>query len=219
MLSDTMALKHGLSRRGWVVICLASLTVAAAFGLRFLQRPNVVLDGRPVIVCLGDSLTAGNTAPADQSYPAWLQRRLDGAGYRYQVVNAGVSGDRVADGLARLRHDVLDLHPAIVIVDLGSNDPGHTPRDQWAAGLATIVQFIQRAHSRVILGGLDEPGMAEVYRAISTRFRVPLVWLTSGLWSRPGLWGDAHHPNGAGYHVVADTIWPALVPLLSTPRR
>ncbi len=219
MPSDTMAAKHGPSRGGWVVVCLASLTVAAAFGLRFLQRPNVVLDGRPVIVCLGDSLTAGNTAAADQSYPAWLQRRLDGAGYRYQVVNAGVSGDRVADGLARLRHDVLDLHPAIVIVDLGSNDPGHTPRDQWAAGLATIVQFIQRAHSRVILGGLDEPGMAEVYRAISTRFRVPLVWLTSGLWSRPGLWGDAHHPNGAGYHVVADTIWPALVPLLSTPRR
>jgi len=113
---------------------------------------------------------------------------------------------------------VLDLHPVVVIVDLGSNDPGHTPREEWAAGLGTIVQRIQRQHSRVVLGGLDEPGMAGVYRAIAVRYRVPLVWLTSGLWSRPGLWGDAHHPNGAGYHVVADTLWPALVTQLAVPR-
>jgi len=103
MPSSIMALRPGVVHRSWVMATLVSLAVLAGFCLHFLQRSPVVLDGRPVIVCLGDSLTAGYAAPADQSYPAWLQRRLDGAGYRYQVVNAGVSGDRVADGLARLQ--------------------------------------------------------------------------------------------------------------------
>ncbi|MCA1599971.1 MAG: GDSL-type esterase/lipase family protein, partial [Chloroflexi bacterium] len=112
-------------------------------------------DGRRVIVRLGDSLTAGDAAPPDQSYPAWLQRRLDGAGYRYRVVNAGVSGDRVADGLNRLQRDVLSQHPAVVIVELGSNDPGRTPLSRWASDLATIVSRLQTHGARVILGGLD----------------------------------------------------------------
>lgn len=171
------------------------------------QPPLRVAGGtRPVIVCLGDSLTAGDAVPPDQSYPSWLQRRLDAHGYRYWVANAGVSGNRVADGLARLQRDVLDLHPAVVIVELGSNDPGHTAPGAWRQGLSTIVARVQAAGARVVLGGLDEPGMGDVYRAIAARYHVPLVWFTSGLWSRPGLWGDAHHPNGSGYHVVADTF-------------
>jgi len=65
-----------------------------------------------------------------------------------------------------------------------------------------------------MLGGLDEPGMREVYQRVAAQHGIPLVWLTTGLWSRPGLWGDAHHPNGAGYRVVMQNVWPALVPLL-----
>lgn len=97
-------------------------------------------DGRPVIVCLGDSLTAGDAAPADQSYPARLQRRLNAGGYRYRVVNAGVSGNRVADGLSRMQSDVLGFHPFITIVELGSNDPGRTGATVWRAQLQTIVR-------------------------------------------------------------------------------
>jgi acyl-CoA thioesterase-1 len=170
--------------------------------------------GQPAIVCLGDSLTAGNAAPADQSYPAWLQRRLDSDGYRYRVINAGVSGDTVEDGLSRLNADVLRYHPAIVVVELGSNDPGHTPEAQWEEGLDTIMVRLQSHGAKVVLGGLDELGMREVYQRVAAQQRVPLVWLTTGLWSRPGLWGDAHHPNGAGYRVVMQNIWPTLVPLL-----
>ncbi len=169
--------------------------------------------GQPTIVCIGDSLTAGDAAPRDQSYPAWLQKKLDRDDYRYRVLNAGISGDRVADGLSRLK-DVLKYHPAIVIVALGSNDPGHTPEDKWESGLDTMVGRLQAHGVRVVLGGLDEPGMREVYQRVALRRNVPLVWLTNGLWSRPGLWGDAHHPNGTGYRVVMQNIWPALIPLL-----
>jgi acyl-CoA thioesterase I len=167
-------------------------------------------DGRPAIVCLGDSLTAGDAAPAEQSYPAWLQRKLDVSGYRFQVVNAGHSGDRVADGLARLQSDVLSYRPAIAIVELGSNDPGHTPADVWQSQLRNIVAQLQAQHVTVILGGLDYPGMGDRYRAVGALYHVPVVWFTAGLWSRPGLWGNAHHPNGAGYRVVMESFWPAI---------
>lgn len=199
-----------------MAVVLLAVTTVIVRGQR--ARPDPVAyapdDGRPTIVCLGDSLTAGDAAPASQSYPAWLQRQLAAQGYRYRVVNAGKSGDRVADGLARLQRDVLAYRPAIVIVALGSNDPGHTPAAVWQAGLDTIVARLQAQHSAVILGGLDEPGMNEVYRAVAGDRAVPLVWFTSGLWSRPGLWANAHHPNGAGYRVVMEAFWPALVPLL-----
>lgn len=66
----------------------------------------------------------------------------------------------------------------------------------------------------MILGGLDESGMGETYRAVAAATHVLLVWFTAGLYSKPGLWGDAHHPNGAGYRVVMDNFWAALVPLL-----
>lgn len=168
----------------------------------------------PAIVCLGDSITAGDAAPSNQSYPAWLQRRLHAAGYRYRVVNAGHSGDRVADGLSRLQADVLLFHPSVAVVELGSNDPGHTLASTWAAQLSRIVSRLQTHHVRVILGGLNEPGMAPIYRNVAATHHVPLVWMTAGLWSRPGLWGDAHHPNGAGYRVVMRNVWGALHGLL-----
>lgn len=206
----------GRKTRGaaWLLLC-AVLTGCSLPWQRsnspIAYAPN---DGRPTIVCLGDSLTAGDAAPEDQSYPAWLQKRLDSEGYRYRVINAGVSGDCVHDGLQRLTGDVLHFRPAITVVELGSNDPGHTPQAQWAADLETIVARLQTGGSRVVLGGLDEPGMAGVYESIATQRHVPLVWFTNGLWARPGLWGNAHHPNGAGYRVVMQNVWGGLVGLL-----
>lgn len=199
-------------------VLAALIILLAGCAIPFIQtsgpRAYAPDDGRPSIVCLGDSLTAGDAAPADESYPAWLQRRLNAQGYRYRVINAGVSGDRTGDGLRRLSSDVLAFHPAIAIVELGSNDPGYTPAATWEAQLAEIVDRLRSSHVAVVLGGLNEPGMASVYRAVASRYGVPLVWFTDGLWSRTGLWGDAHHPNGRGYRVVMENFWPAIEPLL-----
>jgi acyl-CoA thioesterase-1 len=205
----------------FLLALIAAIVVGAlAFRQRIADAPRAQVrgDGRPALACLGDSLTAGDGAPSSQSYPAWLQRRLDGAGYRMQVINAGHSGDRVADGLARLQRDVLDYHPVLAIVELGSNDPGHTVGDTWQSQLGTIVSHLQARHVRVILGGLDEPGMGVRYRAIAARYGVPVVWFTANLWSRPGLWANAHHPNGTGYSLVMDAFWPDVVRLLGKPQ-
>lgn len=196
-----------------VVVVLAAIMAHAR-----LQRQNgplAYVDNRwPTVVCLGDSLTAGETAPPSESYPAWLQRRIEQAGYHYRVINAGISGNRVADGLARLQSDVLSFHPQAVIVELGSNDPGHTPPQQWEAGLEAIVRRIQAHRARVILGGLDEPGMGDIYRTVAARYHIPLVWFVTQVAQHPEDWGDPHHPNGAGYRLVMEAFWPAIEPLL-----
>src|SRR5580658_5608790 len=78
-------------------------------------------DTRPVIVCFGDSLTAGFGLDPGESFPDLLQRDLDRRGYKYRVENLGANGDTTQDGLARVSL-ALDLKPAIVVLELGAND-------------------------------------------------------------------------------------------------
>ena len=86
-----------------------------------LGQIDVPTTARPVIVAFGDSLTAGYGAGAGESYPDYLQRDLDQAGYHYRVANLGVSGNTTKDGVDRLK-DVLALKPKVVIVAFGGND-------------------------------------------------------------------------------------------------
>jgi acyl-CoA thioesterase I len=83
--------------------------------LSTLQRP-ISGDSRPVILAFGDSLTAGYGVQRGGGYPEQLQKRLDSLGYKYRVVNMGVSGDTSSGGLARMK-DAVGVKPAIVILD------------------------------------------------------------------------------------------------------
>ena len=75
----------------------------------------------PVIACFGDSITAGLGIDPGHTWPDDLQADLNQRGYRYKIVNAGISGNTSKDGVDRL-NDVLRLHPAIVVVEFGGND-------------------------------------------------------------------------------------------------
>src|SRR5438046_1172091 len=88
-----------------------------AYGQPASEQP----DPRPVIVAFGDSLTAGFGVDPGKSFPDFLQQELDRRGYRYRIVNAGVSGDTTSGGLARIA-TVIAGKPAIVILELGAND-------------------------------------------------------------------------------------------------
>ena len=89
--------------------------------LLFLAAISWGADTRRVIVAFGDSLTAGYGLPTGASFPDFLQKRIDQAGYKYRVFNAGISGDTTSGGLARVG-TVTALAPAIVILELGGND-------------------------------------------------------------------------------------------------
>ena len=78
-------------------------------------------DARPVLVCFGDSLTAGLGTGPGQSYPDYLQGDLDKLHFHYRVVNEGISGNTTKDGVERLP-EILALHPAVAVVEFGGND-------------------------------------------------------------------------------------------------
>ena len=183
----------------------------------------------PVIVALGDSLTAGLGVTADEAYPALLQARLERDGLHYRVVNAGVSGDTTA-GAPRRVDWVLRARPAVVVVALGANDglrglPVTAMRDN----LAAIVTRLRAGGARVLLAGMRLPPnygaaytreFAEAFPSVARRASVPLLpFLLEGVAGVPALnQADGIHPNAAGQRVVADNVWRALKPLLQGGR-
>jgi acyl-CoA thioesterase-1 len=184
---------------------------------------------RPKIVVLGDSLTAGLGLPADQAYPTLLQQRLNSAGYDYDVVNAGVSGDTSAGGLARLDW-ALQGDVKILIVALGANDALRgLPTNALKANLSQIIERAKDRKIRVILAGMEAPpnygrdyivSFHEVYPALATQYEVAFVpFLLQNVAGIHDLnQPDGIHPTAAGARVIADTVWPVLQPLAEDAR-
>src|SRR5439155_10397342 len=114
-------------------------------------------ENRPRIVFLGDSLTAGLGLAVADSYPSAIQERLKDEGLNYEVVNAGVSGDTSAGGLARIDW-ALQGDVRILVVALGGNDAlrGLAPQ-RLEHNLAQIIERAQAWHVTVVLAGMDAP--------------------------------------------------------------
>ena len=113
-------------------------------------------EDRPRIVALGDSLTSGRGIGEADAYPAVLQGRLEDAGYNYQVVNAGVSGDTSAGGLSRLQW-ALDGDVRVLVVALGGNDALRgLPVDELRQNLSRIIEAAQARKVIVILAGTND---------------------------------------------------------------
>jgi acyl-CoA thioesterase-1 len=185
---------------------------------------------RPRIVFLGDSLTAGyGLERKEQSVPSLIQGHLNTAGYQYDVINAGVSGDTSAGGLSRLNWSLTgNVH--VLVVELGANDGlrGLPP----SAMKHNLDQIITRAKQRgitVLLTGMEAPpnyGAAytaefrQVFYDLARQHKVPFVpFYLQGVAGNPSLnIADGIHPNPAGARIVATTIWRALEPLLAKPR-
>jgi acyl-CoA thioesterase-1 len=186
-------------------------------------------DGLPRIVAFGDSLTAGLGVPAEESYPAELQRRLDAMGYRYRVVNAGVSGETTAGGMRRVDW-ILKARPQIVIVELGAND-GLRGLDLGAtkANLERIIQRLQAAEVTVVLAGMKLPPnygaeytgrFAALFAELAKAHRlIYMPFFLEGVGGEASLnQGDGIHPTAAGYRRIVDKLLPVLEPLLQKPR-
>jgi acyl-CoA thioesterase-1 len=177
--------------------------------------------GAPRIVVLGDSLTAGLGLAAEDAYPAVLQRYLDAKGLKYHVVNAGISGDTSAGGLARLDW-ALEGDVRILIVALGGNDALRgLPVTQLKANLARIIERAQAAGITVVLAGMEAPpnwgdeytsAFHDVYPALAAEYHVALVpFLLEGVAGIGRLnQRDGIHPTAEGDRIVADTVWKVL---------
>jgi acyl-CoA thioesterase I len=185
------------------------------------------LDAAPRIIVLGDSLTAGLGLQVDDSFPALIQKRLDQAGHRFRVINAGVSGDTSAGGVRRLDYAMGEGDPKVLIVALGGNDGLRgLPPDQLEANLAAIIERGQSKGLRVILAGMEAPpnfgadytsSFRNVYSSLARRYKVRLIpFLLDGVAGNPALnQDDGIHPNPRGAAIVADLVWRALEPELT----
>jgi acyl-CoA thioesterase I len=201
---------------------LLALAVASAV----LAASAAPRDDRPRIVALGDSLTSGKGIGQADAYPAVLQERLENAGYDYQVVNAGVSGDTTRRALRRYR-EALDGDVKVLIVALGANDGLRgVPVDELTSNLTEIIEDAQRRGIAVLLIGMDALPMHgwdysvafhRAYDQLAARYRIALVpsFLMKILTNASLMQGDGAHPNKAGARAIADLVWPQLEPLLT----
>lgn len=180
----------------------------------------------PLVVFLGDSLTAGYGLSAEEAFPAHVERLLAERGLPVRALNAGVSGDTSAGGRERLAW-FLRQRPAVVVVELGANDGlrGQSLAST-EANLRDIVERAQAAGARVVLAGMQIPpnygpeygrGFAAIFPRLASDYDAALVpFLLEGVAADPALnLPDGIHPNAEGQRIVARTVADALAPLVA----
>lgn len=181
--------------------------------------------GWPVIVAFGDSLTAGQGVTVDRTYPSQLQAELDRLGYKYRIVNAGISGDTTAGGVTRLQ-SVLNHKPEIVILELGPNDALQGMKiSDMKANLQKIIERLQQEKIKVVLAGMQIPpnygpdytaAYRQTYVDLAKQYNLPLIpFFLDGVAAKPELnQMDGIHPTGDGYVYVVKNVMGVLEPLL-----
>ena len=183
-------------------------------------------DKAPVLLVVGDSVSAGYGLSNGQGWVELLTKKLAAEGYKYRVVNASISGDTTAGGRARLPALLAQHKPAIVIVELGGNDALRggklaTTRDN----LDAMVTAAQHAGAKVLVAGMEIPpnyGPAyarefrEVFTGVAKARKVALVpSLFAGFGEDLGYFqADRIHPTSGAQSRLLDNVRPQLAPLL-----
>ncbi|MFN9921182.1 MAG: arylesterase [Acidobacteriota bacterium] len=182
-------------------------------------------DKRPIVLCFGDSITAGFGLEVGQAYTDILQKILDERGYSYHIVNAGISGDTTQGGLDRLS-DALRTPPKIVLLELGGNDglrgiPVSRSRDN----LQQIATRFTAAGAKVILLGITLPRnygpdyvreFEAMYKTIAQANGYPLLpFVLENVYGVPGMMQpDGIHPTAPGAARLAANVLKILEPQL-----
>lgn len=179
----------------------------------------------PILVW-GDSLSAGFGIPQETAWPSLLRQKLSREGYRYAVVNASISGETTAGGLARLPEALARHKPEIVIIELGANDGLRgQPLVLMRNNLASMIKAAQATKARVLLLGMRLPpnlgpaytqkfhaSFGELARDYKTRL-VPF-FLEAVAPRRELFQADTIHPVAEAQQLILDTVWVELKPLL-----
>lgn len=199
-------------------------TLLVSFFLPFLGAPLFGVD-KPLLVCFGDSITAGYGLSAGESYPDALQRDLNQLGYPYRVENQGTSGATTKDAVAKVR-SVVAMHPNLVVVEFGGNDGLRgLPLDQTRKNLDSVLTTLEAAHIRVLLAGITLPPnygpeyvhqFDQVFVDLAAKHRTAIVpMIYKDLVRVQGtIQPDGIHPTAKGSEILAKTLLAALKPML-----
>jgi acyl-CoA thioesterase-1 len=185
----------------------------------------------PKIVAFGDSLTAGYGLSPQESYPSLLQKMIDADGFKYEVVNAGVSGDTSAGGVRRIDWSLDAGNVRFVILELGANDflRGQAV-NETRKNLSAIIERAKSRGARVLLAGMYTPTemgsgyegqIDEGFKSLANEHGVVLIpFFLEGVAGKTELnQQDGIHPNAEGTRLVAATVYRYLKPLLEEERK
>jgi acyl-CoA thioesterase-1 len=181
----------------------------------------------PVILVVGDSLSAAYGMRLEQGWVALLQGRLKSQGYGHQVVNASSSGETTGGALARLPRALERHRPAVVIIELGGNDGlrGLAVPDV-RGNFDSLIKLSRAAGAKVLLVGMRIPpnygpayagAFEKLYGSLASDYRLPLVpFFLDGIALDDSLMqDDGIHPNAAAQTKLLELVWPRLKPLLT----
>lgn len=187
-----------------------------------------ILHAAPVILVFGDSLSAGYGLSAGQGWVSLLEKQLAGS---HRIVNASISGETTAGGLARLDHALRQHKPAIVLLELGANDGLRgLPLNEAERNLQQMLDKIGAARAQVLLIGMRLPPnygpvytreFDSVYHKLAQRNKIPLLpFLMEGFAGRRDYFlPDGIHPSAAAQPYILANVQAKLRPLLAGHRK
>lgn len=196
-----------------VGVLLAGLLVAISGMFAGCSRSPKIqpLAADAVVLAFGDSLTSGYGADPGKDYPSVLAQ-LTG----WQVVNAGIPGERSAAGLRRLPEALAEHQPVLVLLCHGGNDIlADTSAAEIAANLDAMIKLCRDAGAEVFLLGVPRKGLllkpAPLYAEVAKRNAIPCdAKIIAKVLGKPALKSDYIHPNAAGYERIAQQVWADL---------
>ena len=192
----------------------------------FMALPAAAQDNAPVLLVVGDSVSAGYGLPGGKVWVDLLAAKLKADGYRYRVVNASISGDTTAGGRARLSQLITQHKPAILIIELGGNDALRGGKLATTAdNLDAMVRMAQAARAQVLIVGMQLPPnygpayvkeFSDLFANVAKTRKVPLVpYFFAGFGDDLAYFQpDRIHPNAEAQSKLLDNVWPTLKPLL-----
>lgn len=174
------------------------------------------------ILIVGDSISAAFGLELEQGWVHLLQKRLRDEGYDAPVINASVSGDTTAGGLARLPRLLEQHDPDLVVIELGGNDGLRAlPPGNMQQNLSAMVERSRESGADVVLLGMMIPpnyglrytrAFSDVFNTVSEQHEVPLVpFLLEGIGDRPQLMqADRIHPTAEAQPQILENAWPVI---------
>jgi acyl-CoA thioesterase-1 len=208
---------------------LVFIALLALFSVQSIEAARRDPSGVITIVALGDSLTAGFGLSRKQAWPALVAEKMRAAGYEFEIVNAGSSGDTTSGGLRRLPAILRAHHKIdIFVLELGINDAFRgVSIDQIRSNLQAIIDQVRarQPEASIVIAGMQLPNVSSddyvgafgaIFRAVAEKNRATLIpFFLEGVGGNPELnqW-DRVHPNAAGQRVLAENVWRVLEPML-----
>lgn len=213
-------------RRRWLTqvaaVALGTIALGAGAPAALAQAEG----SKPVLLVVGDSLSAGYGLPQEAGWVTLLQKRVDQEGHAYRVVNASISGDTTSGGVSRLDALLTRWKPAVVIVELGGNDALRgLPLNMTEQNLDKMVAQSLAAKAKVMVVGMQIPPnygrdyttrFNQIFATVAKKHNVPLVpFLLEGIAENRDLFqSDGIHPVASAQPRLLDNVWPTLKPLL-----